>query len=689
MRFQAYTFFASVENRKLATTHRSNSSHSIEKMKLFFYSIAFMVICCDVNAYLCRYYDEDTKSLEIYCGHREQKQQQKSPLENCPLQIPSLNTLGVKSVKVEGCYESDPDEIDIESTDFFDISYSGIRSVDWSIDASESIVDYDASFNELIEVPKAILRKYPKLETLKLAYNSLTRIYDGDFKFGQKLQGIDLSHNMLEFIEPNAFANLTELHFIDLKDNQFVSLPVLNDLYASTIDMEENARLSTFDCLSFSRPHKSSFFVRLSWEYIKSFSGDFNCHQRKFNVREIYQLQGVYTGPPQSEQIDLVCNNASFQNVQYFVAGHFHNVSEMLHLLGPSTWKIDLSGNYVGELDGFAFQRFRFLRELILSDTGLTHIDIGMLVNSKMLNRLDISENHLEVVENSILLQYFGHLIDFNVAKNQIESADEIIRYLPPSVQRLNLSGNNLTLTNAFYRFVRLNALKYLNLSDTNISALHANAFKSLGNLISLDLSHNHLNSVDFASILSTMNRLKEFRAASSQITNASAIIEHLRFSVLRLDLSGNNIGPSINASLFQILSKLRHLNLSGTHLQDFDLESLIPLRELRTLDISSNQLHSINLKPLANFTSLERLYLNENDLTKLDDFNWNASPNVSLAISRNNMACAYLRQLNYENSKMKIIGNQLDQKHGADCRASTQGISDFLGSVYDTVKFW
>lgn len=361
-------------------------------MKLFFLSIAFTIFWCDVNAYLCRYYDKDTKSLEIYCGHREQRQQ--PPPENCSLQIPSLNTLGVKSVKVEGCFESDPDEIDIESSDFFDISYSGYRTVDWSIDASETIVEFDASFNDLIEVPKAILRKYPKLETLDLCYNSLTRIYNGDFKNGQKLQGINLAHNMLESIGPNAFAHLTELHFIDLKDNQFVSIPVLNDLYATTIDIEENSRLSTFDCLSFSTQHKSSFFVRISWEYIKSFYGNLNCYQRKFYVRQIYQLQGVYTGHPPFDQIDLVCNNESFQNVQYFVAGreHFRNVSEMLYLLGPAAWKIDLSGNYVGKLDAMAFQQFRFLRELSLSDTGLTAIDIDMLVNLKLLNRLESSQ---------------------------------------------------------------------------------------------------------------------------------------------------------------------------------------------------------------------------------------------------------------------------------------------------------
>lgn len=131
--------------------------------------------------------------------------------------------------------------------------------------------------------------------------------------------------------------------------------------------------------------------MRISWEYILFFTSDSNCDKWKFNVHKIYETEGVYTGRPPFDQIDLICNEKSFQNLQYFVAGrqNFYNVSEMVILLGPSVWKIDLTGNRVGAFDATTFQRFRFLRELILSDTGLTAIDINVLSNLKYLNRLD------------------------------------------------------------------------------------------------------------------------------------------------------------------------------------------------------------------------------------------------------------------------------------------------------------
>lgn len=655
-------------------------------MKLLLILIVLTIFWCDAT-FVCRHYDESTKSLEIYCGHHEQQQQQLP--QNCSREIPSLYLLGVIRLKIEGCYQSDGNEINIEKSDLFDVSYSGYRPVDWSIDVSESVTDFDASFNELTAVPTAILRKYPKLETLDLKYNSLAKISADDFKNGQKLQAIDLSHNMLEFIEANAFANLTDLLFIDLKDNQFLLMPVFNDLYASTIDMEENAQLTTFDCLSISTDHKSALFVRISWEYIKLFYGDSNCRQWKFNVHEMNDSQGVYTDYPPFDQIDLVFNEQF--DVQYFVAGrqNFYNVTQMLNFIGSSVWKIDLTGNYVGRLDAISFQRFRFLRELILCDTGLTTIDINVLGNLKLLNRLDLSMNRLQTIENPILLQYFAHLIDFNVAGNCIENTDDIIRYLPSTVHRLNFSGNNVSLANDFHRFARFATLKYLNLSNTNLLILDAYSFKSFRHLTILDVSHNNLSAANFVSILSAAERLKEFRAADSQITNVSEIIEHLGSSVEVLDLSGSAIGSSIRASLIQRLGNLTHLNLSGTHLRSFDLESLKTLRQFHTLDISHNQLQSIDLKELPKFTQLHHLYLNDNDLTKLDNFDLTASPNVLLAIGRNNMPCAYLRQLNYENPNLKYVDNRLDQKHGMDCQANTQAIGDFLDKVYEKVKFW
>lgn len=197
--------------------------------------------------------------------------------------------------------------------------------------------------------------------------------------------------------------------------------------------------------------------------------------------------------------------------------------------------------------------------------------------------------NHLEKIDNSISMQYFGHLIDFNVAENQIENTDGLIRYLPSNVQGLNLAGNSLRSGNAFNFFERLTALKYLNLSDTNLLIFDANSLKPHRHLISLDVSHNNLSNVNFAIVSNTMDQLRELHASESQIANVSDVIEHLGASIQILDLSRNHIGPIVNASLFQTLTNLTHLNLSGTHLQKFDFETIKTSKWLHTLDISES----------------------------------------------------------------------------------------------------
>lgn len=635
--------------------------------------LAYAFSLCDGNNFVCQYHNEQTKSLEIYCDYY-----QKQLPRNCTAVNPSLNSSEVIRLKIEGCNQSD---VCITSALFaniqqFDVSFSGYASLNCSGNEFEHLIDFIASFNELTAIPTKTLQQFPKLETLDLSHNYLTRVFNGDFAgVCRELRQINLSNNNLAYIDDAAFANMNHLELISLSYNRFSTLPTINYLHSTRdVMIRENPELTAIDCqfmLAMGRNRK----VHLSWKYVKSFDGGKNCSSAwKFRAYQSTHSEGIFHSFGQLYH--LFCNENGFSQIQTFVAGSqtFKNVRPMLKQLNPAVLKIDLSDNNVEALDAVMFERFQRLNQLILSNISLMEFDFHMLnVNHQNhLVRLDISKNALKVVENPVILQDFDSLIDFNAEGNRIKNADDMIRYLPTSIQRLNLADNEVHDINAISRLV---ALESLTLRNCKILLTETNPFITLRNLISLDISRNNFSDFNFA--------------ADSNIVESVDISKTIQNLMPSMNLSDIAVEITTVGSPFQTLSNLIYLNLSETQLQKFDLESLNPLKKLHTLDISHNRLQSINLKPLSNLTQLQRLYLNDNDLSKLDNFDWKWTANISLAIDRNNMPCAYLRQLNYENPHVKYIGDSLRQKHGDDCRSNTQGISDFLGSVYEKVKFW
>lgn len=629
----------------------------------------------------CQFYTDEIKSLKIFC----EQNRQRLP-KNCVDEIP-LNTTDVIRLKIERCEQSaigDASER-FQSIQFLDISHSDYAVLNWTGAAFEKVTDLNASFNNLTDVPALMLYKFPKLESLDLCNNNLTRILSDDFKILPNLVLINLSFNSLEFIDARAFDRVNQLSEINLAHNRFTTFPAAILPFQSII-LLENPQLSTINCTFIEKMR--SKHVYFTWKHITAFDGDQNCKKLNINLQSI-EIDGII--PDSFNNFLILYNGESFKYIENFVVGSqaFGNVQPIFERLGASVLKIDLADNDPAPLSPNTFERFKNLRELNLSATGLHTFDFNLLNYQKYLVRLDISRNHLKAISYPILLQYLRHLTCFNAAENQIQNAHEILRYIHSSVIELNLAGNNVSDPTELGNFDRLTALTHLNLSDTNLSISDENPFNSLHQLISLDISNNNLSNLNFRSVLRASDKLQVFCAANSQLINVTGTFQPFNSSLHTFDLSRNHIGPLFNTTIFQILGDLMHLNLSMTNLQKFDLKAIAPLKELRSLDISQNQLRSIDLKILSNFTHLQRLYLNNNDLYKLDSNALDASSNISIAISRNHFSCMYLKQLKHEHPHLKYMDNQLDQRHGEDCQSSLQAIGDFLSSFYGKVIFW
>lgn len=599
--------------------------------------VSVFLVCafslCGANLFVCHHYTESSKALEIYCDHYRHLLP-----KDCSKDAPSMSPTDVLHLKIEGCDQSSIGDasdkyLNIES---LDISYSGYQSLNWTGGVFEKVVLLNVSSNELTAVPTTILSKFPKITQLHLADNKLEQISNSDFEnVGQELKDIVLTRNILRSIDANAFDNLKQLAKIEVSSNQFSSF-LLTNLTNSTVQdiiMLENSELTTINCTFFQAI--GSKHVYFTWKYITTFDG--SCSEWNFAIDKSgwNALDGIYPNFARHSKIFCSSNFVNcFGNIKNFVAGSgkFENVTDVVKVLSASTLKIDLSGNPVearGKLEpmngtvgdevkllgpAIDFERFPILRELSLSDTGLNSFSFDS-IKSSHLHHLNISKNNIKALDSISRLQHFPELTHFDASENRIENIEEVVGYLPSTIQYLNLAGSPLNRTHALQSFERFTALTHLNLSDTQLPISGEDSFNKLRHLITLDISQNNLKSVDFSS-LQSLYQLKEFRASNSQIANIAEIVQHLAPSVEKLDLS-ENPAAKFDLTSFDRLKSLKELNLSNnntnTDSEEIDVGQLPST--LERLNLSGNKLKQINNLDRKHFPVLKALDLSNNQL--------------------------------------------------------------------------
>ena len=178
------------------------------------------------------------------------------------------------------------------------------------------------------------------------------------------------------------------------------------------------------------------------------------------------------------------------------------------------------------------------------------------------LNRLDLSQNQIEILDSDKLKQS-SSLENLDLSENSITGINNI--EVPESMDKLVLKNNYLTLsTMSKFNFVRL---KSLDISHNNLNGtLSKTNFQSSNTLRMLDMSFNQLvNLTDECFI--NFPRLQRLNLESNRIE----LIEKRAFQGLqrlrRLDLSSNSI-VELPRDVFNGLKGLEHLDLSSNHLQ-------------------------------------------------------------------------------------------------------------------------
>lgn len=643
-----------------------------------------LVSFCAANDLFCQLFDENEKSLSVYCENYRGG----VPAE-CTEDIYSIEPSQVIAFKAAGCDEDTVLEFlkRLHSVRHLDVSQSEFHSLSWLDKALGSVVKFNASYNRLAEIDFSFA-KMPYIGELDLSHNSISTLNATTFHAATHLTQIDLSYNLLDDLSLSCklFWNSYRLKEIDLVNNFLTEVPTFPaNVQLKALNLDDNP-IATFGCVHFySMPFVS---VYLSWKYLISFFGYMDCHDTRLRVIRGDPRAGEAILPAWSEKNELHCRPNGFANLRYFMAGTnaFENVAEILPCLGSTLAHLDLSGNSIGALSADAFERFIDLNRLYLRNTQLAAFDFDLLQRQQYLIVLDLSENSLKSIENISQLSRI-QLDEFSIAGNGLASTPEMLDCLQSTIERLTLAGNFLGATSesTFQRFV---SLKSLNISDTALYlANDFNPFRLLTELKTLDISHNSLDTLNFAVLAITLNQLHEFYAADCEITNALDVIAYLSSAIRILDLSENPMQHfQLNATHLQMLRDLQYLNLSNTNLMRIEHDAFYQQSMLHSLDISNNQLREFDVRLVGD--KLECLRLDRNELKEVKNFHAAHFPRLqSMTLSQNWLSTESLQRLLNELSNIEFVDNAYDQKKLQPSKS--QAIGHFLYAVYDKVKFW
>ena len=204
-----------------------------------------------------------------------------------------------------------------------------------------------------------------------------------------------------------------------------------------------------------------------------------------------------------------------------------------------------------------------------------------------------------------------------------------------PSLQDLiylDLSNNHIQKLDNHYLFFQFNKLKHLTLGDNQIKTIYQGCFSGLVVLDNLDLSFNQINYIH-PHAFTGLNHLNVLSLRGNRLTNLSCDWFQDIFNARELDLS-QNLLTSIDAKALDPLTNLYSLKLGENKIKAIDLDAFRRLQNLKMLNLSNNQIAHVPTDQLRSVKTLGKVILNWNPLLKIKTGDFSHMNITSLSIS-------------------------------------------------------
>lgn len=493
----------------------------------------------------------------------------------------------------------------------YDISFHEVETINSDDLGFGSLAIFNASHNKLTDLSGAIFSQTPQLNTIDFSYNKIKRLKAESFSDLDRLNILDLSYNSIEDIENNMFEHNNELKTLYLIGNPmkhfdcnifnqymrsftvYVSWEHLKELNANcmkgreTLTIEMTESMITFDIIksileeyeevTFSKKMEITDNVR-ALNYFNISGNEIE------NIEVVSQLKSPIEILDVSHNTfhDFMLTSSSFEdlnNLKFLNLSHtqvsFIQVYTFDNMLDLIT--LDLSNNLLKTIDENLFEKNIKLKDVFLGNNQFKQIDCSIFALMKNAINMHISLESVEEINticlgNSLEINFnekdqiifhgngtrfncsrhhFQQLKSLKIAGNHLENTHQVIEAVGSSIETLDLSRNFIGPLEPS-TFEKFDHLLYLNLSSTNLSNFGFNTFYHQTNLLSLDLSYNHLGEVDFTLLLRNFRTLLLLNLEGNDLTEIITV-KPLNFPQLAsLGISKNNFSCQYLANFLQ-----------------------------------------------------------------------------------------------------------------------------------------
>ncbi|XP_050535112.1 toll-like receptor Tollo [Daktulosphaira vitifoliae] len=455
-----------------------------------------------------------------------------------------------------------------------------------------------------------------KLRTLTLSENMLTKIHKTTFAGLHYLLDIDLSSNLINYIDPESFVDSAGLITLELQGNPLeqVDGPFL---YSKSL-----LYLYLSGC----------HLTKLSPQFFANISG---LDKLDISSNPLHIIEpGIFDPLTSLKHLVLnSCNLTHISSVAFSSLGHL----TILELAGNSLkshvdWTLIL-GN-LGRLE-----------HLDLRESGITNLPENVFSNNTWLRSLVLAENELSDLDVATTLGHnLVHLDFLDLSYCHLKgplSEDAFAN--ATKLRTLILSGNHLSAADLAVALSPLSKLVKLSLRDCGLTRLPANTFHKFTSLQELDISRNPLNNA-FTALLSPLESLEHLDMGYSNLQRISRTT-FLKMSALKtLILSGNKL-KSLESGLFQNLTRLEVLELNNcglARLNETVFYDNFTYPDLQELRLSGNPLEVPEEGPILplQLSGLKNLDMSNCNLSRLPTEAFASTPNITeLLLSDNKLS--------------------------------------------------
>ncbi|OWR47539.1 18 wheeler precursor [Danaus plexippus plexippus] len=257
---------------------------------------------------------------------------------------------------------------------------------------------------------------------------------------------------------------------------------------------------------------------------------------------------------------------------------------------------------------------------------------------------LDLAQNNIKFISSGIFCS-LENLNTLNVTRNRIRTVGQIGfgQGCGSGLHTLDLSHNEIKTLSEESELVKLRSLQYIYLQYNNISDISSEAFKGLGSLRVLNISHNRLHTLP-EGLFAYARELREIYLNDNSIFELARGIFHRLEQLIVLDLSSNQLTSNhiddgtflglirlivlnlsnnaltrIDGKTFKDLFVLQILNLKNNSIGYIEENAFLPLYNLHTLNLAENRLHTVDENLFNGLFVLSKLTLNNNLLVNID----------------------------------------------------------------------